>query len=325
MFTRTGWTRWIVLGLVIALLVTLTGCAASSGGFPPRSEDEKADLRALEGQYKSSDRITKHYALEAAKRVEDRNDFVTGRMALIDANYKMFVRDFVLEKQEGDTATDITIIGLNSAGALIVPSSTTRILAAISAGITGSKASFDKNFYYEQTAKALYTAMNAQRKDVRARIANGLKSSEMDYPFNQALGDLDDYYMAGTFLGGLQAIQRDAGVKDANAQKKLDDIRGYYQTPVPMTLADKVAAIAFAISNTDAGKNKILEQLSADELKTLVLAVDAHAGPEAYADARSARAWLIGVKGKARTEEGAPDAQKIDALHDALKTAKLVQ
>ncbi len=303
--------------VALFVLVGTSGCAATSGGFPQRSENEQAELEALESRYASATRITKHYEMAEGSRRDDRDDVVSGRLALIDANYKIFVRSFVLQKQRGDTATDAVLIGLNTAGAIIVPSTTTQILAGVAAGITGVKASFDKNFYYEQTVKALYSAMNAQRKEVRARILTGLSLDYGSYPLSQALSDLDDYYFAGTFLGALQSIQRDAGAKDKENQEKIDLI----QTPTPVDVRTQIRENAIAIQSkvstlTDQAKRLALITAVNSTLSPSVAAAEVTA---AAASVDSAKAWLL-----ARHKENNRDPAKVKALNKALQDAGLI-
>ena len=220
---------WITLALTVLLLVQF-GCAAGSGGYPRRSKFAAQNIDKLDSLYFDPQVLADYHALrgkgppEAVK--SKRDEIVTGRMAFIDARYREFTRQFIVEKNSLDTGTDATVIGLTTAGALLNPSSTTQVLSGIAATLTGSKASFDKHFYYEQTARALYSAMNAQRKTFRASILTGLSKSDDQYPLPQALSDLDDYEAAGTFPGGLEAIQRDASVKQAEAQQRIDDISG---------------------------------------------------------------------------------------------------
>lgn len=272
-------------------LAILDGCASARGGFPKRSESETADLQALETKYAPAKRITDHYSKPEAEQKKDRDDIVNGRMALIDANYKSFVRQFVIQKQSGDLAADVTVIGLNTAGALLDPSGTTRILAGISAGVTGSKASYDKHFYYEQTVKALYAAMNAQRKIVRLRILEGLAEENYgDYPLTRALADLDDYYHAGTFLGGLQAIQQDAGQKESEAQVKIGNIRRSALTPTPQDVIAKSNKVSDAIANRIPNLNTTARKVLLD---AFAQASGEAVAPEAYATPTGARDWFI--------------------------------
>ena len=219
---------WTTLALTVLLLVQF-GCAAGSGGFPPRSESEAEQIRALEAEFAGAQFISDYYDAQKSPTPEARktlrNRIVNGRMAIIDAHYRAFTRRFVNERNALDTGTDAAVIGLSTAGALINPSSTTQIISGIAATLTGSKASFDKHYYYEQTARALHAAMNAQRKVIRAQILAGLSLTDNDYPLARALSDLDEYYFAGTFLGGLQAIQKDASVKENKADNELSQYR----------------------------------------------------------------------------------------------------
>ncbi|QKK09763.1 MAG: hypothetical protein HND58_17395 [Planctomycetota bacterium] len=222
-------SRFCIVLSLLALLLQF-GCAAGSGGYPRASRYAAANIDKLDTMYYDPMVLEEYHQVRAAGPPEAakamRDEVVNGRMAFIDANYKAFTRQFIVEKNSLDTGTDAGVIGLNTAGALLNPTGTTQILSGIAAMLTGSKASFDKHFYYEQTALALYAAMNAQRKTCRATIEIGLSKSDAEYPLPKALSDLEDYEDAGTFPGGLQAIQRDASVKQSAAQERIDDISG---------------------------------------------------------------------------------------------------
>jgi hypothetical protein len=306
-------------GFVACIAVLgLEGCAASSGGFPKRSGNEKADMKALESKYAQADTLAAYYEIqdEPTKQVK-RDEIVNGRMALVDANYKVFVREFVAEKESLDTATDATVIGLNTWGALIVPTNTTRILSGISAGLVGAKSSYDKNFYYEQTVKALYNTMNAARKEVRVRILDGLTKPVQAYPIAQALSDLDDYYYAGTFLGALQTIQRDAGASETQSQAKLDTIRRKISERTPDQVGKQLEAIH------DAVEGKVLN-LTTDKCKALVLAIDPNAPVSAIASPQATHDWLVDRMRGSYTPEGGRDKAKIEKMHKAMVDQGLI-
>src|SRR5712691_11236197 len=67
--------------------------------------------------------------------------------------------------------------------------------------------------------------MNAQRKAALVLILEGIKRDIEVYPMALALSDLSEYYFAGTFTGALQAIEKDAGVKEAAAGKRIEIAR----------------------------------------------------------------------------------------------------
>jgi hypothetical protein len=72
--------------------------------------------------------------------------------------------------------------------------------------------------------------MEARRSDISARILKGMKLSTVDYPLAAALSDLEAYYRAGTFTGGLLATSQvvaadaqDAAFVKASEQGLLPD------------------------------------------------------------------------------------------------------
>lgn len=139
----------------------------------------------------------------------------------MNIQYIKFIRKFAVEKAQLDTAADILVIGLDLAGTLVGGASTKAILAAISGGTSASRISINKNFFHEKTVPVLITAMNAQRKEALIPIFQGIGRSLDDYPFARALSDLHVYYQAGTFIGALQAIQKDSGAKEKQADSDL--------------------------------------------------------------------------------------------------------
>jgi hypothetical protein len=149
-----------------------------------------------------------------------RNNIVTARIFAIDANFHKFVRELTTEQNLSNVGIDWAAIGLASAGAVVGSLQTKAILATISAGLLGAKASFDKEVFYNKTIPALITLMEAQRKIVLAQIYVGLKKAPGDYTLFQALADLDSYYNAGTINGAIVGLTTTAGIssQDGNEQ-----------------------------------------------------------------------------------------------------------
>lgn len=217
MIGKVNWLRAASCGLFVVVCVVLAGCRTPANGFPDSFYDPDVQREALEGLIADKDAIKNYYASSATvdDQMEIRSKYAASRLRLIDINYRAFVGDFVVQKQAADGITEVAIIGMNSAGALIDPSSTTRILAGIAAGLGGSKAAADRVYYYEQTARALYASMNAERAEMRLRIQNNLRKGVDEYDLEQVMAELDEYYAAGTFLGALEAIERQASQKQA--------------------------------------------------------------------------------------------------------------
>ena len=212
-FRGLGFAALLVSALALGACETLT-----EPGAPHRSFEIDKDIQALEAHFEQGPTITDFYDNPTR---EKRDEFISGRLTLMNIQYIKFIRRFAVEKAQLDTAADVLIVGLNLAGTLVGAASTKGILAAISGGTAASRTSINKNFFHEKTVPVLITAMNAERKEALIPIFQGIGESLKDYPFARALSDLHVYYQAGTFIGALQAIQKDSGAKEEKADAML--------------------------------------------------------------------------------------------------------
>jgi hypothetical protein len=206
---RRGWRRAVSF-IAAGLACTASGCA-SIDGYPNRLEYSQQYITEV-GAYAAPDAVLRYNALtDVAAATLLRNNTVTARIFSIDANFHQFVRELTTQQNLSAVGVDWAAIGLASAGAVVGSAQTKAILAAISAGILGAKASVDKDIFYNKTIPALITLMEAQRKMVLAQIYTGLKKGAADYTLYQALADLDSYYNAGTINGALVGLTTAAG------------------------------------------------------------------------------------------------------------------
>lgn len=215
-----------VSALIVLLIALATGGCKTSryAGAPSPAYNIDKDLRELEKVFDQSTSIAHFY--EPANQTEtERNRFITGRLVLINLNYFKWLRNVTADKQLLDSASDILVLSLNLAGTAVGSTEAKTILAAISAGVAGSKTTIDKYYFYEKTVPALAAAMNAQRKQVLVNIIKGLDLDLKQYPFEQAMADLNEYYQAGTFQGAITTIQADAGAKEKTATSTINFLR----------------------------------------------------------------------------------------------------
>lgn len=219
---KLGFVVWV------AILALISGCSGmSKPGFPDQSVDDTQLIAELERLFATGNEITDYYDANktpVAQRTTKRNEIVGGRMTLMDLHYNRFLQRISLNKQTLDTVTDIIELGVNLAIPLVGGAGTKDILGVVSAGITGTKLTIDKNFFFEKTVPVLVSEMNAQRKQARVPIMEGLGRPAGEYPLEQALVDLNNYYFAGTFIGALQSIQAQAGETEKAADKELKSI-----------------------------------------------------------------------------------------------------
>lgn len=204
------------------LALSLVGCASITG-YPERAANQADELSSLT-PYFSPSVITTYDSKTDSEKIDYRDEVVHARIRAININYNSFLNRLSSESKSLTIGTDSAVLLLGGAGAVSTVSSTQAILSATSAFITGTKASFDKNAFYDSTVVALVSQMNASRKEILARIYSGLELNHKKYSLMKALIDVEDYFQAGTILGALNAVSESSGEQKAKADKKIESI-----------------------------------------------------------------------------------------------------
>jgi hypothetical protein len=212
-----------IMAKILLLCILVSGCTVFTGS-PTLPAYQSTVAATLLQKYSQSDAIP----TDSEKlTVDQRNRIMEDLIFLVDVNYHQFENQFYLGRASFDTATDLAIIALGAAGALVNVSSTQALLAAISGGIGGTRVSINKNFFREQSINALIATMRATRKSKLDFMRDAQSLNRSDYPMSRALVDIGDYYNAGTIVGALGNIVSEAGKKeqaaDSNIQKKVQD------------------------------------------------------------------------------------------------------
>lgn len=240
-----------IAGFACALLPLAACQSLRGGGAPAPSFDLETDLRALDEAFRTTTSIKDYYAIsDAGQKVAARNRFVMGRIVQIDLRYIDFIRTMTNDRQQLDAATDLATFTINVAGTLVGGVRSGKNLAAAAAVIGGTRETVVKDFYYEKSMDALVGTMNAQRKEVLVTILTGLKSGSIErYPFELALTQLHEYYMAGTLNGALRFINTASAEKEKASDA---DIQKLAVLPVSSeTIVVSAQAITDAIGQMD--------------------------------------------------------------------------
>jgi len=207
------------------VLLSLSGCASVHSAYQPQSAfSVDDDLKEFHRQFASASSIKNYYAAGAETR-ERRNEFIAGRLTLCDLEYIRFVSRVRLDRAGEATAMDAAALGIGLATTIVDGERAKTILGAVTTALTGARASYEKNFYDDKTTSALITQMNAERKTALLPILAGTRSSIDEYPLSRALIDLANYQFSGSIAGALDAVQRDASIKDAAASSQLEQYR----------------------------------------------------------------------------------------------------
>jgi len=243
-------------------LLALAGCQTlRGGGAPEPSFDLETDLRALDEEFRTTTGIKDYYAIsDPAQKVAARNRFVMGRIVQIDLRYIDFIRTMTNDRQQLDAATDLATFTINVAGTLVGGVRSGKNLAAAAAVIGGTRETVVKDFYYEKSMDALVGTMNAQRKEVLVSILSGLKADSVEqYPFELALTQLHEYYMAGTLNGALRFINTASAEKEKASEARIQKL-----AILPLsseTIVQSAQAITDAIGQMDEADANALAKL----------------------------------------------------------------
>jgi hypothetical protein len=95
-------------------------------------------------------------------------------------------------------------------------------LSAIATGTTGIDASYQKNYFDQQTRSAVVQTMRASRATELATLndANHMKAGISAYSLETGLSDVEAYYNAGTLVTALQTIAESASTQNTTAKQQ---------------------------------------------------------------------------------------------------------
>jgi prefoldin subunit 5 len=224
---ETGLSKLLFRALALLIIsIAIAGCQTmKDGGAPDPAFDIEADMKALAAEFNTATQVSAYYATAADKRIDARNRFISGRLIQIDLRYIQFIRSLNADRQKIETAADLANLSLSIAGTLTGGLQAKSNLAAAATAVTGTKTTIDKEYFYEKSMNTLVGTMNAKRKEVLVGILQGMTTRAIDeYPFEMALRDLNDYYLAGTVNGALNFINAQAASQEKASDEKIKEI-----------------------------------------------------------------------------------------------------
>ena len=207
---------WIVLASL------LCGCS-TIGGAPPRLTSTDA-LANEDPAYKTA--IEDFYRLDPSNedgRKKVRNQFVETRIAVIDHEYLKFRQSLYQGRVGAEVGTDLALLSFGALGAAVSSAGAKTTYAALSAALVGSKASIDKNVYFERTVSALLSQMDTLRNNKKIDLFDGLTKPVANYPLSYAKAETDEYYLAGTIARAIQGVNADTAAVSKDSENKLRD------------------------------------------------------------------------------------------------------
>lgn len=162
---------------------------------------------------------------EIMAKVARRNQVITEMVSIVDQNYRDFETRFWKFGANLGLATDIASLGLNAGAAVSGDTGVQRLLAVLASTMAGSKASYDRNYFTQQTRPVLMAKMRALRDIARLEIETQREQRGLSYSMEQAMVDVQSLYDAGTIPFALQSIATEAGAQSSGARQGLKALR----------------------------------------------------------------------------------------------------
>lgn len=193
--------------------VALGGCASFDGIQEPVMASDVAVQTAV-GSYGLAT------TLERIERETDkkayRNRVISIWLLAIDTRYDAFRRDLSRGRKGANVGLDMLTLGLTSAGAIWDGAASE--LSALATGVGGTRASLDRELYFEKTLPVLISYMDAERLSLRGAIMEGMAKPIGDYPLEQGFSDLWRYQSAGSLDRAIGKAAEGAAEQVAEAE-----------------------------------------------------------------------------------------------------------
>lgn len=210
---RTESPRPKSLGLWLLLLLWLSGCSAVAVRPPEWPQQTTYEAQLV-------DRYANGIPPAAYTDAAERNRVVNDMLFLCNVIYRQWEADLYSSGALFNTAGDLLMLGLSSAGA-VAGGGTAQVLSGVLAGVAGSRTAIDKNLFQEQSRIALLTKMEAMRLSKLAEIQD-LQQEPIDvWPLSAAMLDVQAYYEAGTLMAAFRSLTQQAGSDLAAARARM--------------------------------------------------------------------------------------------------------
>jgi hypothetical protein len=157
---------------------------------------------------------------EVIKQYED--TMVSARIASINIFYRSYVASLYGGEKKYDVVNDAAVLALAGLGTIGSPtfnSITLKILSATSGFLTGFKAKWDSEIFYNVTLPTIIKTMNANRDLAMNQIVKDKNEN-----LYTRLDDVEKYFEAGSIISAINTLNitqdPEAGVKALNLDKK---------------------------------------------------------------------------------------------------------
>ena len=274
--------KWMAVwkqGAFLLFSFIISGCATFQ--FAPSPPPIYKANYTLE-DYNNDLSVYKPFRTAVDVRTYYRNKIIFLTKKEIDKNYAAFKNSFFGERAGTETLLDIAQIGLTSASTLAAGEPIKTILSAVATGVSGSRLSFNKNFFKEKSPDLLMSRMDALRTEKWSQIHLQLTNSTDDtYSLYEAEGDLFAYYQAGSLQAAFQNIIAESGATQKEAEDKIREqieekhgarIEGVYASEAELREVNQLFEDFQSLTGTirEARANRVIEIFKGLRPKTII-------------------------------------------------------
>lgn len=215
------------INLLCTVLVSaiLSGCTSVRSGYDVITDKHRPSLYSPVHYMKDAQFVKE---IEEARKPEttineaDRNDLIFRGVAIVNKNYAQYLDSMTQTRADLLTVADCTALGLTTAATIATPVMSKTVLSGIATVILGSKATAEKNYYQEVSFFVLSARMRAERMKAYAKIVEKTKNKIDVYGLEEALGDLDEYFTAGTVMNSFAVNYEGAKDDAAKTQQEVE-------------------------------------------------------------------------------------------------------
>jgi hypothetical protein len=211
--------------LSIALCLIVTGCASVKGfPDPSTSSESSADIIKM---YPKATAVAQFAAPvngpNGMSREAYRNLVLEAYINDVDTRFGKYERELYQQGVTFGIGADWLVLAL-SGGASVASAGAANALSAATVGVTGARASVDKEALYNKTLITLMAQMVAGRQTALLAIRKGELETAEAYPLTRGFSDIEAYERAGTLPGALVGVAANAGNQTKNAESDLSKL-----------------------------------------------------------------------------------------------------
>lgn len=227
--------RHLQISLLLCAVVFATGCPKYRPDVSfkdnPSSLVTKINnyIVGKRGEYDSALKTDPLDKSHAAQR--SRNTMIEEALPYLDASYMDFITDIQAGRDRNNFVMDLVELGTAASVGITNGERPLQIIGVALTAFRGGRRSIDANFYKDQSLPILISKMDGNRAKVRSTILEREKGSVEDYRLGAAIGDLVDYYNAGTLVRAFTQLQQDTAVITKESEDNVRILQGVPITP----------------------------------------------------------------------------------------------